>query len=76
MEFSDCPTCGSPAGWVIESLLGNVGVMQLEDGSYEHVGETDINWNTSEPVRNELGFERLLCRDNRHEYFNTLQERN
>jgi len=70
MEFNPCkcPDCGEVAVGTIEVLHGRADLIQLDDGSFEYGGETEVFWDGQMSVRDKKGRVQMTC-DKGHEWF-------
>jgi hypothetical protein len=60
-EVEVCPECGEPAKILLEEVFVGARLYLSEPGVYEYAGESEVYWDTQEPVKDEEGCHRLEC---------------
>jgi hypothetical protein len=55
LEIPNCPTCGEPASLISEQLRCSALITVDEDGEMTYAGDTELHWDTQEPVKDEGG---------------------
>lgn len=56
-----CPTCSQPARGTLDVIPGLALLLFDEEGNAEYLGQTDVNWDGQETIRDEHGRVRLMC---------------
>lgn len=75
-----CPTCGEPPRGTVETIQGIAELLPLtwgqqpaDGGGFEYAGETDVVWDTQEPVTDEHERVLLVC-SNHHDWYSFIEE--
>ena len=68
-----CPTCGEDPDSIIERVYGRARLGDRADDKFDYDGDTDMAWDTQEPVRDEDD-QVTLCCPSRHSWQATMTE--
>lgn len=68
-----CPQCGCKASALLEQVMVLAQLQEPDDsGETEYAGESDVEWDTQYPARDEDGIVTLMC-ENKHQWFSTQE---
>lgn len=65
-----CPVCGKVLRGTVEIVTGVAEVRDIGGGIYEYHGDTDMDWNTIETIKDEEG--RILLNCGTHEWYSEV----
>jgi hypothetical protein len=73
-EKPNCPLCGGVAIGTCDTIAGTAVLSEPDvDGNQEHVGETDVCWDTQTTNTNEKGELQLICYE-AHTWYSAEQD--